>query len=90
MEGMGCGMTRNGAGPCWDVLKIVVMNIDIVELYILMHADYQDDSVYSAVAFTIEIKHAYAPASHLIWYHPTFSHYLLNGDIKSITQVVVA
>ena len=40
-----------------------MLNIDILEFYILMHADYQDISVCSTVAFTPETKHKYAPAS---------------------------
>ena len=46
----------------------------ILEFYILMHADYQDVSVYSTVAFTPETKYIRTSVD-LIWYYPTFSHY---------------
>ena len=71
-------------------LKIVIMNIDIVEIYILMHADYQDVSVCSTVAFIPQTQPCIRASVHLIWYYPTFSHYLLSGDFKPVAQVVVA
>ena len=66
------------------------MNIDIVEIYILMHADYQHFSVYSAVAFTPEnhtCVRTRVPSYFVLSYIQSL---FLSGDTKPITQVVIA
>ena len=58
------------------VLNIVFMSIYILGFYISMHADYQDVSVCSTVAFNHPENQTHIRTSvDLIWYYPTFSHY---------------